>query len=135
MRFYTGSTTSIAELVGKSLFCNILRYGAKLAPGEQMGATGTAHGPAAALQPARSGLAFCSKETSRAQQVRAMQTAGVVLLGPTLFHFEPLSFSPKCFCFNGSAEEIVYLPTEGFRKHDLIIVKHFIFFLLQAMGN
>lgn len=119
--------------MGESLVCSILRYGTKLAPGEQIGATGTAHGPTPALQPARGGLAFHDKGTS--QQVRAMQTAGVVLLGPTYFHFKLLSFSPKCFYFNGSAEEIVYLPTEGFRKHDLIIVKHFIFFLLQAMGN
>lgn len=47
--------------MGESLFCNILRYGTKLAPVEQMGATGTAHGPAAALQPARGGLAFCGE--------------------------------------------------------------------------
>lgn len=59
----------------------------------------------------------------------------MVLLGPTSFHFEMLSFSSKYFWFNGSGGEIVYLPTEGFRKHDLITVEHFIFFLLQAMGN
>lgn len=34
-----------------------------------------------------------------------------------------------------SGEGIVCLPREGFREHDLITGEHFIFFLLQAMGN
>lgn len=57
------------------------------------------------------------------------------ILGPTSVCSEALSFSFKCSSFNGSGEEIVYLPTEGCRKHGLMTVEHFILFLLQAMRN
>lgn len=127
--------------MGEILVRCSLRCSNKLAPGEHLSATGTGRGPAPAPQPAGGSSSFGGKGDIFSRGIsfppgkNILWAADVVLLGPTSLRFEMLSFSSKYFCFNGSGEEIVYLPTEGFRKHDLITVEHFIFFLLQAMGN